>query len=52
MICQELERYGFLISEQGDVLFMDQDEPVTYQEVITSPESEKWLESMKSEQDE
>ena len=30
---------------------MDQDEPVTYQEAITGPESEKWLEAMKSEMD-
>jgi hypothetical protein len=30
---------------------MDQDESVTYQEAITSPESEKWLEAMKSEMD-
>ena len=50
-IRQEPERYGYLISEQGDVLLMDQDEPVTYQEAITGPESEKWLEAMKSEMD-
>ena len=30
---------------------MDQDEPVTYTEAITGPESEKWLETMKSEMD-
>jgi hypothetical protein len=45
------ERYGYLITDQGDVLLMDQDEPVTYQEAITGPESEKWLEAMKSEMD-
>jgi hypothetical protein len=45
------ERYGYLITEQGDVLLMDQDEPVTYQEAITGAESEKWLEAMKSELD-
>jgi hypothetical protein len=45
------ERYGYLITEQGDVLLMDQDEPVTYQEAITGAESEKWLEAMKSEMD-
>ena len=43
------ERYGFLMTQQGDVLLMDQDEPVTYQEAITGPESEKWLEAMRSE---
>ncbi|WJX72231.1 hypothetical protein P8452_56130 [Trifolium repens] len=50
-IRHEPERYGYLITEQGDVLLMDQDEPVTYQEAITGPESEKWLEAMKSEMD-
>ncbi|KAI5436310.1 hypothetical protein KIW84_022689 [Lathyrus oleraceus] len=45
------ERYGYLITDQGDVLLMDQDEPVTYQEAITGPDSEKWLEDMKSEMD-
>ncbi|WJX29428.1 hypothetical protein P8452_18069 [Trifolium repens] len=45
------ERYGYLITDQGDVLLMDQDEPVTYQEAITGPESEKWLEAMKSKMD-
>ncbi|KAK2448130.1 secreted RxLR effector protein [Trifolium repens] len=50
-IRHEPERYGYLITEQGDVLLMGQDEPVTYQEAITGPESEKWLEAMKSEID-
>ncbi|KAK2389954.1 secreted RxLR effector protein [Trifolium repens] len=50
-IRHEPERYGYLITEQGDVLLMDQDEPVSYQEAITGPESEKWLEAMKSEID-
>lgn len=50
-IRQEPERYGYLISQEGDVLLMDQDEPVTYTEAITGPESKKWLEAMKSEMD-
>jgi cyanophycinase-like exopeptidase len=50
-IRQEPERYGFLISEEGDVLLMDQDEPVTYIEAITGLEYEKCLEAMKSEMD-
>ncbi|KAI5434736.1 hypothetical protein KIW84_021525 [Lathyrus oleraceus] len=33
------ERYGYLITDQGDVLLMDQDESVTYQEAITGPVS-------------
>jgi hypothetical protein len=35
------ERYGYLLTDQGDVLLMDQDEPVTYLEAITGPEYEK-----------
>jgi hypothetical protein len=31
------ERYGYLITNQGDVLLMDQDDLVTYQEAITGP---------------
>ena len=37
------ERYGFLITTHGDILLMDQDEPRTYQEVVVSPNFEKWL---------
>jgi len=48
---QKPERYGYLISKEGDVLLMDQDEAVTYTEANTSPESEKWLKAMKSEMD-
>ena len=29
-ICHIPERYGYLITDQGDVLLMDQDEPVIY----------------------
>ncbi|KAK8640461.1 hypothetical protein V6N13_008214 [Hibiscus sabdariffa] len=45
----EPERYGFLVTTHGDVILVDQDEPKTYQEVVTSPDSEKWLEAMRSE---
>ncbi|KAK9024885.1 hypothetical protein V6N11_064791 [Hibiscus sabdariffa] len=47
----EPERYGFLITTHGDVILVDQDEPKTYQEAVSSPESEKWLEAMRSEMD-
>lgn len=30
--------YGFLIDQDGGILFMNQDEPVTHKEVITCPE--------------
>ncbi|KAK8672863.1 hypothetical protein V6N13_111220 [Hibiscus sabdariffa] len=47
--CHEHERYGFLVTTHGDVILVDQDEPKTYQEVVSSPDSEKWLEAMRSE---
>ncbi|KAK9036766.1 hypothetical protein V6N11_021694 [Hibiscus sabdariffa] len=47
----EPERYGFLVTTHGDVLLVDQDEPRTYQEAVASPDSEKWLEAMRSEMD-
>ncbi|KAK9020300.1 hypothetical protein V6N11_054789 [Hibiscus sabdariffa] len=47
----EPERYGFLVTTQGDVILVDQDEPKTYQEAVASPDSEKWLEAMRSEMD-
>ncbi|KAL4363942.1 hypothetical protein GQ457_04G023080 [Hibiscus cannabinus] len=47
----ELERYEFLITTHGDVILVDQDEPKTCQEVVSSPDSEKWLETMRSEMD-
>ncbi|KAK9032006.1 hypothetical protein V6N11_056291 [Hibiscus sabdariffa] len=47
----EPERYGFLVTTHGDVLLVDQDEPRTYQEAVSSPDLEKWLEAMRSEMD-
>ncbi|KAK9028104.1 hypothetical protein V6N11_067918 [Hibiscus sabdariffa] len=47
----EPERYGFLVTTHGDVILVDQDEPETYQEAVLSPDSEKWLEAMRSEMD-
>ncbi|KAK8662904.1 hypothetical protein V6N13_024790 [Hibiscus sabdariffa] len=47
----EPERYGFLVTTHGDVILVDQDEPKTYQEALSSPDSEKWLEAMRSEMD-
>ncbi|KAK8554259.1 hypothetical protein V6N12_031225 [Hibiscus sabdariffa] len=47
----EPERYGFLVTTHGDIILVDQDEPKTYQEVVSSPDSEKWLEAMKYEMD-
>ncbi|KAK9024881.1 hypothetical protein V6N11_064787 [Hibiscus sabdariffa] len=47
----EPERYGFPVTTHGDVILVDQDEPKTYQEAVSSPDSEKWLEAMRSEMD-
>ncbi|KAK8972762.1 hypothetical protein V6N11_055125 [Hibiscus sabdariffa] len=47
----EPERYGFLVTTHGDVIFVDQDEPKTYQDAVSSPDFEKWLEAMRSEMD-
>ncbi|KAL4379010.1 hypothetical protein GQ457_02G028180 [Hibiscus cannabinus] len=49
--CHVLERYGFPVTTHGDVILVDQDEPKTYQEAVSSPDSEKWLEAMRSEMD-
>ena len=43
------EKYGFLITDSGDVLLMDQNEPTTYQKAMLGPDSESWLEAMRSE---
>ncbi|KAK8988355.1 hypothetical protein V6N11_061113 [Hibiscus sabdariffa] len=47
----EPERYGFLVTTHGDIILVDQDEPKTYQEVVSSLDSEKGLEAMRSEMD-
>ena len=43
------QRYGFLITESCDILLIEQNELTTYQEAIVGPNSEKWLNSIKSE---
>jgi hypothetical protein len=35
----------------GDLLLLDDDEPVTYAEAIMDPDSEKWQSAMRSEID-
>ncbi|KAL4340867.1 hypothetical protein GQ457_08G032070 [Hibiscus cannabinus] len=49
--CHVPNRYGFLVTTHGDVILVDQDKPNTYQEVVSSPDSKKWLEAMRSEMD-
>ena len=43
------ERYGFLVTENKDVLLMERGEPTTYQEAVVDPNSEKWVEPLKAE---
>ncbi|KAL8134002.1 hypothetical protein AgCh_009177 [Apium graveolens] len=46
----EPERYyEFLLTQDDDVMLIDNDEPLTYQEVMNCPDSERWLEAMKYE---
>ena len=33
------------------MMFIDQDEPLTYQDAMNAPDSERWQEAMKSEMD-
>ncbi|KAK8685910.1 hypothetical protein V6N13_124942 [Hibiscus sabdariffa] len=47
----EPERYGFLVTTHGDIILVDHDEPKTYQEAVSSPDFEKWLEGLRSEMD-
>ena len=47
-IRQNPERYGFLVTDNHDVILMDHDEPASYQKAISSPDSDRWLGSMKS----
>ena len=42
------QRDGFLISEQNDVLLIEDDEPTTYEEYLNSLDSNKRLILMKS----
>ena len=51
-IRHEPERYyGFLLTQYGDVMLVNDDEPLTYQDAMNSPDSKRWLEAMKSEMD-
>ncbi|KAJ8753588.1 hypothetical protein K2173_022829 [Erythroxylum novogranatense] len=48
-IRHEPERYGFLVTDDDNVMLIDHNEPTTYQEAMESLESAKWLEAMKAE---
>jgi hypothetical protein len=43
------DKLNLLITEERHVLLMENDEPLTYKEAMMGPDSDKWLEGMKSE---
>ena len=45
------ERYGFLISEQRNVLLIEVDKATTYEESSNSSKFDKWFIAMKSKMD-
>ena len=45
----EPKRYGFLVTDGKTIELVDIDEPTTFHEAMISPDSEKWLQAMKSE---
>ncbi|PKI67475.1 hypothetical protein CRG98_012059 [Punica granatum] len=48
-IHHEPERYGFLMTQDNDILLVDNDEPTTYAEAVIGLDFEKWLEAMRFE---
>ena len=48
---REPERYGWIVTPHDDVLLVENDEPLTYEEAVASIDSEKWLDAMNSEID-
>ena len=40
-IRQELQRYGFIVTDEQDIMIIDHDEPASYQEAMKSPNSDK-----------
>jgi len=43
------DKLSLLVEKQGDASLSDNDDPVTFQEAMESPDSKKWLEAMRSE---
>jgi hypothetical protein len=42
---------GIVLTDDQDILVIDGDEPSTYKQAMTSPDSAKWQEAMRSEMD-
>ncbi|PKI39771.1 hypothetical protein CRG98_039816 [Punica granatum] len=47
-IRHEPERYGFLMTQDNNILLIDNDESTIYAEAMIGPDSKKWLEAMRS----
>lgn len=45
------ELFGFLMSQGGEMVLSYKDKPTSNKEAIEKPDSEKWLQVMKSEMD-
>ena len=45
---RSMKRYGFLVTNDKTIELVDQDEPTTDHEAMMSPDSEKWLQAIKS----
>ena len=43
-----LERYGFLVDQDEDVTVVENDQPISYDEILKSSDSELWLKAIKS----
>ena len=48
---REPKRLNLSLIYQDEVLLVENDEQLTYNEVVASPDFEKWIEAMKSEMD-
>ena len=42
------KRYRFLITDNQNIVLVDQDEPITYREAIEDPNLSKWLGAMEA----
>lgn len=43
------KKYGSLVSEDNDMMIIEDDESTNYEDVLLDVDSQKWLEAMKSE---